>query len=493
MEGPPARGPLLAVAAVVATLPLSLVSTVLVGEATPTASVVYLLPVACAVALTAVAVRRIPPQRRRPWCWLLLAQAAYLVGEVLFAALDLTGNEAWPTTADALYLLAYLPVTIGLLGLNRQRGGSGHLGSLLDAGIVTLSAATLFGVFVVLPIATDGTQSALVRVVSTAYPVADVVWVFLLARMVTGPGARTTAFWLLAGGTAATLAADVGMNVLQLVEGGDTTPVWMNLLWQSFYVLYALAACSASAPELAEKKPLEGGGLTVPRLVLLAVAAVLPSAVLVGLALAGREAPTAWLATGSVLLIALVIARVWDLLQQVRSQAVQLAALARTDPLTGAANRRTWDHELSRACALSARTGEGLYVALLDLDRFKAYNDTRGHQAGDELLKAATAAWGDALGADGFLARWGGEEFAVLLTSADEDGALRRLDALRAVVPHGQTCSAGVARWDGTEEPAAVLARADEALYAAKTGGRDRLAVAPELRSRTTGAGTAAD
>ncbi|MCI2236884.1 GGDEF domain-containing protein, partial [Kineococcus sp. TRM81007] len=92
-----------------------------------------------------------------------------------------------------------------------------------------------------------------------------------------------------------------------------------------------------------------------------------------------------------------VVARVWDLLQQVRSQAVQLAALARTDPLTGAANRRTWDHELSRACADARRDGTGFVVALLDLDRFKAYNDTRGHQAGDELLKAATAAWSDSL------------------------------------------------------------------------------------------------
>ncbi|MCI2236879.1 hypothetical protein MN205_00020, partial [Kineococcus sp. TRM81007] len=326
MSGSVPRGLALAAAAVVATLPLSLVATVLAGGTTSTATAAYLLPVAGAVALTAVAVRRVPPLQRRPWRWLLLAQVAYLVGEVLFAALDLAGNESWPTPVDALYLLAYVPVTIGLLGLNRQRGGSGHLGSLLDASIVTLSAATLFGVFVVLPIASDGTQSTLVRVLSTAYPVADVLWVFLLARMVTGPGARTRAFWLLAGGTAATLAADVGMNVLQLVEGGDTTPAWMNLLWQSFYVLYALAACSASAPELAEKKPLEGGGLTVPRLVLLAVAAVLPSAVLVGLALAGREAPTAWLATGSMLLVALVVARVWDLLQQVRSQAVQLAA-----------------------------------------------------------------------------------------------------------------------------------------------------------------------
>ncbi|WP_432574386.1 GGDEF domain-containing protein [Kineococcus sp. SYSU DK005] len=479
------RGARAAVAATVLSLPASAAVCLLRPGDLVATTLAYLVPVVLAVALAAVAVRRVPAHRRRPWCWLLAALVLYLAGELLFAAVALTGGESWPTPADAVYLAAYVPVTLGLLGLDRRRGGGHHRGNLLDASIVTLSAAVLFGVFVVLPAATDTAQPALARLVSTAYPVADVVWVYLLARMVTGPGARTTAFWLLAAGTAATLVADVGNNLLQLVEGTLTTPVWMNLLWQSFYVLYALAACSDSAPRLSEKKPADSArGLTAPRLVALAVAAVLPSAVLVGLAVTGARTPTAWLAAGSVLLVGLVVARIWDLLQQVRSQAVQLAALARTDPLTGAANRRTWDHELSRACAASARSGEGLYVALLDLDRFKSFNDTRGHQAGDELLKAATAAWSESLGTDGFLARWGGEEFAVLLGSADEAGTLRRVDALRAVVPHGQTCSVGLARWDGAEEPAAVLRRADEALYAAKTGGRDRLVTAPELHPR---------
>ncbi|WP_432508896.1 GGDEF domain-containing protein [Kineococcus auxinigenes] len=456
-----------AVAALLSTLP---------DPASRTGAVAYLVPVALAFALTALAVPRVPRPQRGPWCWLLAGQLLYLVGESTLAALQLRGSEAWPTPADAVYLLAYVPVTVGLLGLNRQRGGASHRGSLLDAGVVTLSAATLFGVFVVLPLATDSTQGALARVTSAAYPIADVVLVHLLARMVTGPGARTRAFWFLAGGTAATVVADVAWTVVQHRTGGDVAPRSLNVLWLSFYLSIALAAFSASAPALAEKKPAGTGGLTPLRLVVLALAAALPSGVLVLLALTGGTTPVAWLATGSVLLIALVVARIWDLLQQVRSQAVQLAALARTDPLTGAANRRTWDHELSRACATARAQGTSFLVALLDLDRFKAFNDSRGHQAGDELLKAATAAWTEALAGDGFLARWGGEEFAVLLPfTTDPAPALARADALRAVVPHGQTCSIGTAGWDGVEEPATVLRRADAALYSAKTGGRDRL------------------
>ncbi|WP_432548585.1 GGDEF domain-containing protein [Kineococcus sp. SYSU DK004] len=454
----------------------------LVAPGTTAGAAAYLVPVLAATALMAVAVRRVPAARRGPWRWLLAALCLYVAGELLFAGLEIAGNESWPTPADAVYLLAYVPVTVGLLGLNRQRGGSTHRGNLLDAAVLTLSAAVLFGVFVVLPAATDSSQPALVRVLAATYPVADVLWVFLLARMITGPGARTAAFWWLAGAVTSTVVADVLMTFHQFADGGDTTTRLMNALWQLFYVGSAVAACTASAPTLAEKKPVDGGGLTVGRLVLLALAAVLPSGVLGVLAVTGRPTPTAWLAAGSVALVCLVVARVHDLLQQVRSQAVQLAALARTDPLTGIANRRTWDHELSRACARARREGGALHVALVDLDLFKRYNDTRGHQAGDELLKAATAAWSEHLGADGFLARWGGEEFAVLLPGgagpAAGTAALERLDGLRTVVPDGQTCSVGVARWDGAEDPAVLLHRADEALYAAKTGGRDRLVAA---------------
>ncbi|WP_167584449.1 GGDEF domain-containing protein [Kineococcus rubinsiae] len=457
----------------VVSLPLGAVP----DPASTAGTIAYLVPVLLSVLLSGVALGRVPRAARGPWAWLTLAQLLYLLGETRLTVQHLRGDESWPSVADAAYLLAYVPVTLGLLGLNRQRGATSR-GNVLDAGVVTLSAATLFGAFFVLPLATDSTQSALARTVSSAYPIADVVFVFLLARLLTGPGARTRAYWFLVAGTTATLSADVLWNVVQLTTGADYSGRGVNLLWQSFYLGLALATCSASASTLAERKPAPAGGLTPGRLVALAVAAVLPALVQLGLHLAGRPVPTGWLSLGSVLLVGLVVARIWDLLQQVRSQAVQLAALARTDPLTGIANRRTWDHELSRACAQAQRTGTGLLVALLDLDHFKLYNDARGHQAGDELLKAATAAWTDALGADGLVARWGGEEFAVFLPCDDVAAGLTRLDALRAVVPDGQSCSIGAARWDGVEDPPEVLRRADAALYVAKSGGRNRLSEA---------------
>jgi diguanylate cyclase (GGDEF)-like protein len=155
-----------------------------------------------------------------------------------------------------------------------------------------------------------------------------------------------------------------------------------------------------------------------------------------------------------------------------------LDARARTDQLTGLANRRTWDHELPRELARARRTGEPLSLAILDLDRFKAYNDTHGHPAGDRLLRGAAAAWTERLRSTDVLARYGGEEFAVLLPGCDAHSAAQVAEALRAAVPDEETCSIGVVTWDGLEPADALVARADAALYRAKDTGRDRVVAA---------------
>jgi diguanylate cyclase (GGDEF)-like protein len=156
----------------------------------------------------------------------------------------------------------------------------------------------------------------------------------------------------------------------------------------------------------------------------------------------------------------------------------RLEVAARTDDLTGLLNRRAWNEELSREIARAQRSGAPLCVAVLDLDRFKAYNDAKGHQAGDRFLKRMAGAWGDGLRATDILARYGGEEFALAMPTTDLEQAERMLDRLRESLPDGQTCSAGVCRWDGTESAEQLTARADTALYAAKEGGRDQVSTA---------------
>ena len=156
----------------------------------------------------------------------------------------------------------------------------------------------------------------------------------------------------------------------------------------------------------------------------------------------------------------------------------KVAALARTDALTGLPNRRAWDEELRREAARAERHGHGYTVAIVDLDHFKAYNDRFGHPAGDELLRTIGTRWRTALRATDIVARYGGEEFALLLPQCPPREALNLTERLRAGVPAAQTLSGGVAVWDRGESVEALMGRADAALYAAKKAGRNRVLTA---------------
>ena len=129
----------------------------------------------------------------------------------------------------------------------------------------------------------------------------------------------------------------------------------------------------------------------------------------------------------------------------------RLEVVARTDDLTGLPNRRAWNEQLGRELARAQRTGDALCVAILDLDHFKAFNDSFGHQAGDRLLKQAAARWSGELRASDLLARYGGEEFALALPGMGPEHAAEVIERLRRVTPEGETCSAGAVWWDGSE------------------------------------------
>jgi len=155
---------------------------------------------------------------------------------------------------------------------------------------------------------------------------------------------------------------------------------------------------------------------------------------------------------------------------------------AQTDGLTGLPNRRAWEAHLTG----TASQGERLAVAILDLDHFKEFNDTHGHPAGDRLLKETAAAWRAQLRTGDFLARIGGEEFALLLPDCDVERAAEVIDRLRRSVTHQRTCSAGLTVQEPGESAESAIARADRALYQAKAQGRNRIHVSsvPALHPR---------
>jgi diguanylate cyclase (GGDEF)-like protein/PAS domain S-box-containing protein len=152
----------------------------------------------------------------------------------------------------------------------------------------------------------------------------------------------------------------------------------------------------------------------------------------------------------------------------------RVEAMARTDDLTGLANRRAWDEELRREVERATRHGYELRVVMLDLDHFKVFNDTKGHQAGDAILREVGAVWRLAARVTDFVARYGGDEFALLLPVCTHEDATAVVDRLRAALPDGLTCSAGLANWDRKMSPDELIAQADAALYEAKGAGRNQ-------------------
>ncbi len=205
--------------------------------------------------------------------------------------------------------------------------------------------------------------------------------------------------------------------------------------------------------------------------------------------------PIVFLCAASVLVVAVAFLaeqmRIRDgiLRYQLAQANEELEQLAGLDPLTSLANRRTFDASLSREWRRTMRAGRPLCVILCDIDQFKQYNDRYGHPAGDTCLRdVAGTIQSSLLRASDLAARYGGEEFALLLPEIDVEGGLAVAERIRQAVEsralahetsdHGVvTLSLGAAAFvpGPSHTPAALLERADRALYAAKMRGRNRV------------------
>jgi diguanylate cyclase (GGDEF)-like protein len=180
----------------------------------------------------------------------------------------------------------------------------------------------------------------------------------------------------------------------------------------------------------------------------------------------------------------LAAGRTKGLQEEIVAQAVRLEALLFEDPLTGLSNRRFILTQLSGMVSGARRHDRPLTIAVIDIDHFKAVNDTRGHAEGDRVLAATAHAMREHMRAEDQLGRLGGEEFLALLPETDAvaaDGAAENLRASVAAV--GVTVSIGWAAWMG-EAPDELLSRADDALYTAKRRGRNCVVGAPATLPR---------
>lgn len=181
------------------------------------------------------------------------------------------------------------------------------------------------------------------------------------------------------------------------------------------------------------------------------------------------------------------VARLREHLEQVRRDAM-------TDALTNLANRKAFDEHLESACARAEAEGGALTLAVLDIDHFKRFNDTWGHQTGDQVLRYVASVMGRVAKAPRIAARYGGEEFAMIFPEESHSQVLNALEAIRKEIASRSlrrrstddelgavTLSAGFAQRRAGESASCLLDRADTALYASKHAGRNRVTSADRL------------
>lgn len=452
-----------------------------------------------AIALTVIVMVRLRRRLTPPAGWLLLAAfpAATGIGNIIyFVNANVRDVQPFPSIGDGAFLGGYLLLAAGLLRLQHGRTARRDLPAVLDAAIITVGFAAASWVFFMARLLHDPTSSLPERLTAVSYPVADVLIVAVAARFFLASRRLTPVFAWLAGTVGLMLMADTVFAVLNLL-GSYTTGNPIDALILAYNLGWGAVALHRNAADLTLPQVVE----TRPgrwRLSALAAASLIAPTVLIFQILTDQLQDIAVTAGASALLFLLVVARMAGLvravemvLSQRRELESELEYRAQHDDLTGLANRRTFSERAEKA--LGQSPGGGVQVLFLDLDRFKAINDSLGHGAGDQLLVIVAGRLSGALRAGDTIARLGGDEFAVLLGDELPERSLDSVHAaLSAVVEqpvplHGLdlrvTASIGTAHGEPNDTLEDLIHRADMAMYAQKAKVHRRITAEPTSRA----------
>jgi len=470
------------------------VSTEILGPGSPAALTVFGVTEAVAALVAAVHLgsqardRTFPLFSRRTWGLMAGAFTTWAVGQVVFSFVDVLGlGPRYERGADVMFFVfGGLMVAAALVLLRGASGRGAGVRTLLDGFLMGLSLLTVLWVVWLGDAVEQYDGSALDLVLPFTFPVLDVV--FLTVVVMTGLRVKATVSTSLFALAALVMAVADGMYVFGLtMDEGFQTGGPADYLWILSFGLYTVSVGARRRHRLVVR-----GTAPVSWSVLVPYLALLPAAGFSVLQLWWRSDRLVLAALLALTVLALVrqflvLADHRRLLETTERQREQLAVMAHIDSLTGLVNRRRFSELLEEAVRRAMASSSAIVVAFVDLDRFKVVNDTLGHQAGDELLVAVADRLRSCVRPGDWAGRWGGDEFAVLVTdpfASAEDVVNRLRDAMAqpfviAGRPLSASASVGavrevpVARHGGADldVPAlvdALLAAADARMYVVK-------------------------
>jgi diguanylate cyclase (GGDEF)-like protein len=422
----------------------------------------------------------------------------YSLGDLVYTIIAAeTGTEPFPSIADGPYLLGQVLVVLGVARLAAPIERGFYRPAMIDAGLVAVA-----GMFLAWPTVLDSMGldqlDPLSALISLTYPLLDLVLIGVLARHFLHPGQKSASLLLLLGGVVAWLAADLIYADLS-ASGAYVSGMWLDAGWLVAYALVGAAALHPSMAEVVSPKELHEATISNGRLVLLGLAVSIPvvAFVLHGPPVHPIDGPV--FALGAVALVVLVTFRMLGalhasriVLAERRVLEAELEHRATTDRLTGLANRFAIVDQLTGA----RERGEPVGLVYLDLDDFKRINDAFGHPTGEEILREVGDRLRSIAADPRDVAHVGGDEFAIVVRDCGDvaqatDVAIRVMDALTPLVPHGEHgfrihASIGVV-WAESLVVSAdeFLSRADIAMYQAKDrGGNGYSVFEPEMQER---------
>ncbi len=452
---------------------------------------------AVAAILVGVAIHR--PSNPTPWILLASGFALYVVGDVGSTLYKARGAAPppFPNLSDIPYLAFYPVIFIALARFLRVQAQRDRA-AWIDASMWTIAAAVLAWEPLIEGVATDSQSALVARLIALAYPLLDLGLLLMVLRMIAGRRPVTNpAFQLLAIGILLQTLTDI-VYAAQVLEDGYVLGTALDLGWLLTYCAIGAAALHPSMVELTRPAVERDTVASRWRLASLAFAGLIAPGLLVAEMvrgeITGQAQDVVVVASATAILLLLLVARSGGLVAsaerraaQLTTRQVQLEEVMRDrerlidtlnrrvshDALTGLASRDRFVDSLELALA----DGRNPSVAFLDLDDFKSINDTLGHDAGDLLLRDVAVRLLGAVQPTDLVARFGGDEFAVLIRGDAEHCAGRLLDALEPPVEllgrelRLQASIGLTTAGSRSRAPGDLLREADVAMYTAKRNG----------------------